>query len=469
MKTDLAIIGGGGAGFAAAAKANELGVKAVLINEGLPVGGTCVNVGCVPSKFLLEVGFDKWRAAHPKSNAIGGRELPLNFEQLIEQKREVVLRNRRSKYEDVLKVYKDVQLIQGRATFDGPGRVRVGDETVEAKNILICTGSSNRTLRLAGIEQLGPDDILDNIKAFELRKLPKSMIVLGGGPTGLEVAQMFSHFGTRITQVEAKDRVFAVSEPEVSHAVEDLFRSEGIYLHTDAKATRVRKDGQEVVLTVTTREGDKDLRAEKLFVAVGVAGNTQNLNLSSIGLETDRNGFIEVDERMRTQVPAVFAAGDVAGPPWLETLSAREGAVAVETAFDSGKMSINYDAVPSAVFIEPQLAVVGLTEDDAMERFGRCNCRTVELKLLPKADITGQTLGVAKMGIHPDTGKIIGFHLLAPHAAEIIHEAALAIQHQLSVYDIINQVHVFPSYSEIVKLCAQAYTRDITKMSCCVE
>ncbi len=168
-------------------------------------------------------------------------------------------------------------------------------------------------------------------------------------------------------------------------------------------------------------------------------------------------------------MPGVWAAGDVAGPPLLETLAAREGAIAVENAFNGAKHKINYDAVPAVVFTEPQIAVVGLTEEEAMRRYGVCACRTVELKFVPKADITNQKMGVAKMVIHPESEKILGFHLLSPNAAEIIHEPALAIQHGLTIDDIINLVNVFPTFSEVVKLTAQAFRRDITHMSCCVE
>lgn len=466
---DLVIIGGGGAGFAAAAKANELGIKAVLINKGLPTGGTCVNVGCVPSKFLLEAGFDIWRARHPRFKSISAASTEPNFSAIINEKREVVLRNREAKYTDVLSHYKTVEYIEERAWFEGPGRIRAGDQLIETKYTLITTGSSGRPLTIPGIETLEAQDVINNIEAFELKDLPKSMIVIGGGPTGLEVAQIFHHFGTKVSLIEGKSRVFAVTEPEISEVIANNFRSEGINVQTDAKIQRVRKENGQIVLTVNSSGQDEDLKAGKLFVAIGVLGNTKDLNLSSIGLETDEKGFLEVDENMKTKAPNVFAAGDVTGPPWLETVAAREGALAVATAFGAPPMRINYDAIPAAVFIHPQVATVGLTEAELMTRIGVCRCRTVPLSLVPKADITNETNGVAKMVIDPRTFKIYGFHLISPSAPEIIHEAALAIQRGLTIHDIIDLVHVFPSYSEVMKLTAQAFLRDITKMSCCVE
>jgi mercuric reductase len=468
-KVDLAIIGGGGAAFAAASKANDLGVSAVLINKGLPMGGTCVNVGCVPSKFLLEAGSDIWRALHPRFNSLSPRERHESFKEIMKEKAEVVQRNRLAKYTNVLNHYKKVEYIEERAKFEGPGLIRAGEVSIEAKFIVIATGSSGAALQIPGIEMLERSDVLTNIEAFELETLPKNMIVIGGGPTGLEVAQIFHRFGSEVIVVQRRNRLLPITEPEISDAITKNLEAEGIKIHLNSQPVKVRKDGRDIVLTVNTNGKEQEHRAEKLFVAIGVRGNTEDLNLEAIGLSTDGKGFIEVDENMRTKAKNIYAAGDVTGAPWLETVAAREGAIAVASAFDSKPISINYDAIPAAVFIEPQVAIAGITEEELMRRIGKCSCRTVPLSFVPKADITNQTNGVAKMVIHPDTKKIVGFHLVGPNAAEVIHEAALAIQHGLTIHDIINLVHVFPSYSEVIKITAQAFTRDIQNMSCCVE
>ncbi len=468
-KVDLAIIGGGGAAFAAASKANELGVSTVLVNKGLPMGGTCVNVGCVPSKFLLEAGSDIWRALYPRFNSISPRERHESFKEIMKEKAEVVQRNRLAKYTNVLQHYKKIEYIEERAKFEGPGLIRAGEVSIEAKFIVIATGSSGAALEIPGIEMLERSDVLTNIEAFELETLPKSMIVIGGGPTGLEVAQIFHRFGSEITVVQRRDRLLPITEPEISEAIAKNLGAEGIKIHLNSQPVKVRKDGREIVMTVDTNGEERELRAEKLFVAMGVRGNTRDLNLEAIDLRADGKGFIEVDEHMRTKAKNIYAAGDVTGAPWLETVAAREGAIAVASAFDAKPLSINYDAIPAAVFIEPQVAIAGITEEELMRRIGKCSCRTVPLSFVPKADITNQANGVAKMVIHPDTKKIVGFHLVSPNAAEIIHEAALAIQHGLTIHDIINLVHVFPSYSEVIKITAQAFTRDIQNMSCCVE
>jgi mercuric reductase len=469
MKVDIAIIGGGGAGFAAAAKANELGVQAVLINKGLPPGGTCVNVGCVPSKFLLEASFDFWNRSHPRFKAFGPSNKNLSFEELINEKEEVVFRNRKNKYKDVLPQYHTVKFIEERARIEGPNSVRAGEEIIEAKNILICTGSSNRKLTIPGIDTLPPGTVISNIEAFQLKSLPKTMIVVGGGYTGIEVAQMFSHFGTKIIQLEAQERLLSNAEPEISTVAKEVLTKSGVDVYTSIKMKSIRKDGDEIVITADLLGSEREFRAEKLFTAIGVIGNTEDLNLESIGIVTDKNGFINIDELMRTNVSGVFAAGDVAGPPWLETVAAREGAIAVETAFNGGKMSINYDQIPTAVFTNPQIASVGLTEQELMKRINVCECRTVDIKYVPKADITNETLGVSKMVIDPRTKKIVGYHLISPNAAEIVHEAAMAIKFGATVNDLTDMVHVFPTFSEVIKITAQAFKRDIKSMSCCIE
>jgi len=459
MRYDLAIIGGGAAALAAAAKANELGIKTVLMSKGLPLGGTCVNVGCVPSKMLLETGFDLWRALHPRFRAVAPAAPPFKFSEAIAEKDELIQVSREAKYKALQAEYKSVELIEERARFEGEGKIRAGSRLLETEYTLIATGSSNRPLEIAGMDALSPGDILDNSAAFQLRECPKSMIILGGGPMGLEIAQMFAHFGSKVTLLAATDRLLPRAEPEISRMIREILEEEGLAVRVGIKATAVRKDGQEIVLSVEDEGRPCEFRAEKLVVAIGLKGNTEDLNLSSVGLAPDERGFIEVDEFMRTRAAKIYAAGDAAGPPWLEPLAAREGALAVENALAGKRLSINYDAVPSAVFTEPQVALVGLSEEEAVKRFGRCDCRTVELKKVSKAAITNQTRGVAKMIIHSDTRVIIGFQAVSPSAAEFVHEAALAIQHGLKVDDLANLVHVFPAYGEVVMITAQAFTR----------
>lgn len=469
MKYDLAIIGGGGAAFAAATAADELGAKTVVFNKGLPLGGTCVNVGCVPSKILLEQGFDRWRAFKPRFASLKASTPSFSFRDAIAEKDEFVRVSREAKYEKIMSAFKHVELVEERARLDGPGHVRADNRFFEVDCILLATGSSNKPLALPGIETLKPGTVLDNISAFALRELPKTMIVIGAGPTGLEVAQMFAHFGTKITCVEALDRPFSLTEPEVSRVIAEIFKEDGIDLCVQMKAKSVRQDGADVVLTGEVGGETREFRAEKLFMAIGVKGNTEELNLSSVGLKADKNGFVEVDDTMRTRARNVYAAGDMAGPPWLETVGAREGANAVKNALGGQRLTINYEAVPAAVFTEPQIAVVGLTEAEAIRRFGACDCRGVELKFVSKAAIANETRGYAKMVIHPKDGKVLGFHVVSPNAAELIHEPALAIQHGLKALDLIDLVHVFPTYSEVVKIAAQAFRRDVRHMSCCVE
>jgi len=208
---------------------------------------------------------------------------------------------------------------------------------------------------------------------------------------------------------------------------------------------------------------------DEILMATGLKGNTSDLDLDKAGVRTGKAGFIVVDKYQRTSVAHIWAAGDVAGEPWLETTAAKEGVLATENALEGKKSTLNYDIVPHAVFTSPEVASVGLSESELMRRINVCSCRTVTLDRVPKALASNNTKGLVKMVVNPQTDKIVGVHIVAPLAADMIHEATLAVKFGLSVRDIIDTVHIFPTYSEAIKLAAQAFVRDISVMSCCVE
>jgi len=204
-------------------------------------------------------------------------------------------------------------------------------------------------------------------------------------------------------------------------------------------------------------------------VATGVEPNTSGVGLNEAGVETDSSGDVKVDDYMRTTNPRVFAAGDVTGPPHLEPLAVKQGNVAVRNAFEGAEKAIDYGSVPRAVFTSPEVATVGKTEEDQMEQYGRCNCRTVPMEKVPRARAIEDTRGLVKMAVHPETGVVEGVHAVAPSASEFIHEATLIVRHGLTVDDIVDTVHVFPTLSEALKLCATAFKTDIDKLPCCAE
>ncbi len=476
-KFDLVIVGGGAAAFAAATKASDLGKSALMINSGLPIGGTCVNVGCMPSKHLLTVGDELFYPDPPRFKALANGHRPrFDFAVAIQQKDELVATARQSNYINVVEGLKEVTYLDGRAKFVSPTQVDVDGQTYEGEKLLIATGSSTKPLPIPGMDTIS---WLSNVTAMELQELPESMIVIGAGPLGLEFAQMFAHFGTRVTVLEAMDQILPREEPEVAQELQRCLEEEGISFRVGVTLKRVAQEGKEKVVSIRKSQpglrkhsfgtDEEVLKAQELLLAAGVKANTEDLALDKAGVQTHKGGFIKVDQYYQTDTPDIYAAGDCVGNALLETVAAKEGALAAENALAGSERSINYDEVPHAVFTNPQVASVGITEEEEMRRFNACACRVVPVSRVPKAMVIGETRGVIKMVIHPQSSQILGMHIVAPHAADLIHEATLAVKFKLTVDDIIDTVHVYPTLSEGIKLAAQAFTRDISVMTCCIE
>jgi mercuric reductase len=476
-KYDLIIIGGGAAAFAAATKAADLGKKALMVNQGLPIGGTCVNVGCMPSKHLLTLGDELFYPQRPRFKAIqNGHNPSFDFRMAIQEKNALVATARQSNYVNVLKNLETVTQVDARARFLGPNRVEAAGQVYEAEKIIIATGSSTKPLPVPGLDWVR---WLNNVTALELKELPKSMVVIGGGPLGLEFAQMFAHFGTKVTVLEAMDQILPRHESEIATELQRSLEAEGIEFRLGLTVDKVEERGGKKVLTIRGGQGVQrrrslaaaveELVADELLLAAGVQGNTSDLDLEKAGVKANRNGFIQVNQYYQTDNPNVFAAGDCVGKMPLETVAAKEGALAAENALTIPVRTINYDHVPSAVFTNPQVASVGLTEAEEMRRFGSCACRTIHMDAVPKALTINEDRGVFKMVIHPRSSKVLGVHIVSPHAADLIHAATFAVKFGLTVDDVIDTLFVFPTFSEGIKRVAQAFTRDVSQMSCCVE
>ncbi|GJQ20323.1 MAG: mercury(II) reductase [Bacteroidia bacterium] len=464
----LIIIGGGAAAFAAATKANDLGAEALIVNSGLPIGGTCVNVGCVPSKHLLEVGARYYYGQRPGFSAIQTNgQFRFDFAQAIAYKNQLVDALRQSNYSDVIANFKTVEYREGTARFVSPHEIEIEGHRVRGETFIIATGSKAKILPFPGIEKVR---YLTNIEALELNTLPSSMIVVGGGPLGLEFAQMYAHFGTKVTVLEKMKRILPLEEPEVSDELQTVLEEEGVTIHTGVDIRQVREDGGKKIVVALVKNTEKEFRADHLLLATGIEPNTNGLALENAGVNVDQRGFVVADETLQTTQRHIWAAGDCVGKLALETVAAKEGAIAADNALNTSgaRKKINYDEIPHAVFTMPQVASVGLTERELMKRINVCSCRTVPLSAVPKAKAVGETRGVIKLVVDPHTGIIVGCHIVAPAAAEMIHEAVLAVKFKLTIDDIIDTVHTFPTFSEGIKFAAQAFTRDISVMTCCI-
>ena len=255
----------------------------------------------------------------------------------------------------------------------------------------------------------------------------------------------------------------------MAEELQRCLEAEGILINTQAHVEMLREEGNMRVVDAKVGSNLQTFKAEELLMATGVVPNTEDMGLELAGVEVTRDGFVQVNGELQTSVPHIWAAGDVVGKPFLETIAAKEGYTAASNALEGTNKAIDYDSVPKAVFTDPQVASVGLTEEEFMKRYNFCSCRTLEIAQVPKAQAIKETRGLVKMTIHPETQVIVGVHMVAPMAADLIHEATLAVKFKLTIDNIIDTVHVFPTISEAFKRVAQSFTRDISKMSCCVE
>jgi mercuric reductase len=465
-KYDLIIIGGGAAAFSAAIKANIHGVKTAMI-ERAALGGTCVNVGCVPSKNLLGAGEILHSAKHPPYTSVFPCDSDFDLASTIEAKDALVKGLRKQKYYDVLQSLEQIELIEASASFVSPKKLKVDGKLFEADKFIIAVGSSPSAPRFKGIENV---NYLTNNEALSLKEKPSSMIVVGGRALGLEFAQMYARFGTKVTLLQRSDRIIPDHEPEISQGLHNYLAEEGIEIVTGVNVHEVwQKNGSKVVRASIDKE-EKVFEAEQLLMATGRRPNTADLHLENAGVKIRDNGAIVVNSEMRTSALHIWAGGDVVGEPMLETLAAKAGATAAENALTGSHRKIDLFSVPSAIFTSPQVASVGMTEEQMMKKYGYCSCRTLAMKEVPKALTVNDTKGLIKMAVDPKkNNRIVGVHILASIAADMIHEAVMALKYRLAIDDIIDTVHVFPTMSEAIKLVATSFKQDVSKLSCCAE
>jgi mercuric reductase len=462
---DLVILGGGAAAFSAAIRADRNGARALMIDRG-PIGGTCVNVGCVPSKRLLAVGDQFFRVANRPFPGLGFEDgWSSDFRVIIRAKDRLVASLRKRKYQDVLASLKDVEYLRGMAAFVSPHDVKVAGRRIEGERFLIATGSSPSVPPVPGLRDVG---VLTNVEALSMRNRPDSLIVLGGRALGLEFAQMYQHLGTQVTVLQRSPRIMPEEEPEVSDYLKKYLEEDGVKIHTGVELLSAEKRRGEKLVTAMVARKRRTFAADEILVAAGRTPNTEGLNLPVAGVEVKPDKGVKVDAEMRSTAPHVFAGGDVVGKPMLETTAAREGYIAAENALANRGLKMDYRAVPHAVFTNPAVASVGLTDAQANATGkARCACNTVLLSQVPKPEIVDDTRGLVKIVAEAKSHKILGVHILASLAPEMIHEGVLAVKHGLTLEDILDTVHVFPTYSEAIKLAALSFFEDVDKLSCC--
>lgn len=469
---DLAIIGSGSAAFGAAIRAVDLKATVVLIEEST-IGGTCVNVGCVPSKALLAAAEARRRAMDQPFPGIHTGAGPVVMDLLMEGKRVLVDDLRRDKYEDLATAY-GFMVIHGRAQFAGSGRLMVTFEDqaggrqreVVAAKIVIATGASPMVPPIPGLDAVS---YLTSTTAMELQTIPEHLLVIGANAVGLEQAQLFANLGASVTILEARDRIAPFEEPEISVALTQILGDQGIKVVTAATITQISSHQGRINLTYEQDATKCDFEGDALFVATGRRPNTQRLGLADAGVEVGLMGEVIVDAQLQTTNPRIYAAGDVTGAPQFVYVAGLHGTTVVDNALLDAGRSIDYRTMPRVTFTTPQIASVGLTDEGAIAAGYRCDCRVVELSSVPRALVNRDTRGLVKIVADQATNKVLGIHLLADGAADVILAGVYALEANFTVEQLATIWAPYLTMGEAIRLGAQSFTRDVAMLSCCAS
>jgi len=447
-KYDVAIIGSGPGGYVAAIRAGELGLKTVVVEKDPYLGGTCLHVGCIPTKVLLHHAevYDHFKNGAELGFEVSG--LKVNWANVLGRKDKIVKKHAKG-IEFLFKKNK-VEFVQGWGRYEGPGKVSVEKDgkksIIEASNVLLVSGSEARAL--PGIE---PDhkNILTNRSILELPAIPKTLIVVGAGAVGVEFASIYNSFGTQVTILEALDRVVPVEDAEISTELEKTFRKKNIQIFTGSKVESVKNDAKGVTVTFKDKDGKaQTLQAEKLLLAVGRKPMTENCGLEKSKAVVDR-GFVNVGPTMETAEKGLYAIGDIVmGMPQLAHAAMMEGIIAVTTIAGKPTHPIKRTRIPNATYCEPQIGSIGLTEKEAIAAGYKVKTGKFPFVGNSKATILGNHGGFVKVVSDEKFGEVLGIHIIGPLATEILGEAATVLNLEGTIDDMMNMIHAHPTVWE---------------------
>ena len=460
---DVLVIGGGSAAFAAAIKVSELGARVAIVEQGT-IGGTCVNIGCVPSKTLIKAADVCYHAAYSNFKGLAACAPPSEWHKVVQQKDELVAGLRQEKYINVLKAYPNITLISGRAELTGGRGVCVNGKTYHPGKIIVATGSRPFAPPIPGLNEAG---FLDSEAALSLPVLPKTMIVIGGGAIGLELSQLFDRFGVRVTLLEVLDRIAAAEEPEISEALTKYLTDEKLTIHTGIRIPKVVRSAEGYQVQVEIDGTLATLEAEQLLVTTGRRANTVGFGLDIAGVELGEKGEIKVDQYLRTSNPDIYAAGDCIGDPMFVYVAAQAGGIAAENAFNGAGKVFDLSALPRVTFTDPQIASVGMTESQARASGAQIETAVLPLEYVPRAIASRNTRGLIKLIREKGSERLLGAHVLAAEAGEVVQEATLAIRFKLTTQDIIRTYHPYLTMVEGLKLAALTFEKNVKQLSCC--
>jgi mercuric reductase len=476
---DLVVLGSGSTAFAAALRATELGKTAVM-TEVRTVGGTCVNRGCLPSKNLIEAAKIIHDAQHPRYPGLTPCQMQFDFPQLIAGKDDVIHTYRDKKYASLVNDAEAIDIVHGRAQLVDAHVVEVngpeGVQRLHGEQILVALGSSPVTPRIDGLSDVPylTSDLLTSQEDLELHELPQSLIIIGGGYIALELGQMFHRFGSDVTILERNKRILAHGyEPEVGLTLQPLLIEEGLHIETRVQVQHVRRAGDKVIVMAVVDGNEREFRAEKLLIATGRQPNTENVGLEQVGVHVNEHGEIVVDEYLRTSVPNIWAAGDVigreTGSQMATPVGSQDGGIVAQNAFGPSLRRVDHRVIPRTIFTDPQVAVVGMTEQEGIAAGHRCWCNTIPMELVPRAGAIRDTRGAIKMVADVDTNEVLGVSMVGVNAGEVIHEAAMALRFRAKLEDFIDLLHVYPTMAEALKIVAISRYKNPAKLSCCAD
>ncbi len=469
IEYDLAIIGSGGAAMAAAITAVEGGARVVMVERGT-IGGTCVNIGCVPSKTLLRASEIYQQSSHHAFKGVGTSAGKVDMAAIVHQKDELVEQMRREKYANLIEEY-GWELVPGEARFVDKKTIRVGERRIAASAYLIATGADPAVPPIPGLEEAG---YLTSTDALSLTELPESLFVIGAGYIALELGQLFSRLGTRVTLVQRGSRLLDEYEPEISDLMQEVLTNQGIEVITGARVEHVeRVEGirakgsgkRNVYLTIGGKSRVHE--ADQVLVATGRRPNTEALNLEAAGIMIDERGAIVVNEQLRTTNQRVWAAGDVTLSPQFVYVAAYQGKLAAENALRNAGRTVDFTGLPGVIFTEPQVAAVGLTEQEARAQGRLVKSTVLSLNTVPRAQVNHDTIGLVKLVAEEGSNRILGVHMVAENAGDVIYAGTLAVKYGLTIQDLVDSFAPYLTMSESLKLAALSFGRDVSKLSCC--
>lgn len=461
---DLIILGGGSSAFSSAIKASEWNKKILIVNDGLPWGGTCVNVGCIPSKLWMRIAEAFYYAKYPKYSFIDCKGIKLDFKSLIEYTKKIQLEFRKQKYLEVLKYRQNITILKGFGKFIDPHTIEVQGQQFTAKSILIATGSSPYIPPIPGIDKIS---YLTNESIYDIQELPEHLIIIGGRYIALENAQLFARLGSKVTLIQRSSRILPQEMPDISETIKTYLEEEEITVVTNSQIIGVEKRHNKILVHAYVNNTKEIFEGSHLLLATGRKGNIDKLNLEVIGIETYNQNFIKTNEYLQTSVPHIYAAGDVTGKFLYVYAAAYEGALAVENMFHGNKKKKDYSFFPWVIFTDPQVAGIGMDEQEANLHHIDYEVSIIPLKDIPHSYVENKTKGFIKLIRRRDNHELIGARIIAHNGAELLMQLSIALKHKITTEELKYSFYPYLTLSEGIKLCTIAFDQDLNKLSCC--